>query len=152
MSCFTGSANIIDDEERAIGQVDWRIYWAYCTKVLAGSHVIALIIIQTCWQGLQIASDFWLAQSTSAQESFVPSRFISVYAELAMGSGAFVLMRSLLVAFVGLKTAQHFFLDMIRSVFRAPMSFFDATPTGRILSRVRIPPAISVYISSIKIA
>jgi ATP-binding cassette subfamily C (CFTR/MRP) protein 2 len=131
----SGSANIIDDEERAIGQVDWRIYWAYCTKVLAGSHVIVLIIIQTCWQGLQIASDFWLAQSTSTKESFVPSRFISVYAELAMGSGAFVLMRSLLVAFVGLKTAQHFFLDMIQSVFRAPMSFFDATPTGRILSR-----------------
>ncbi len=114
--------------------------------------MIVLIIIQTCWQGLQIASDFWLAQSTSTKESFVPSRFISVYAELAMGSGAFVLMRSLLVAFVGLKTAQHFFLDMIQSVFRAPMSFFDATPTGRILSRVRIPPATSVYISSIKIA
>jgi ABC-type multidrug transport system fused ATPase/permease subunit len=67
----------------------------------------------------------------------MPSRFISVYEELAMGSGVFVIIHSLLVAFVGLKTAQQLFLDMIRIVFRAHMSFFDTTPTGRLLSWVR---------------
>jgi hypothetical protein len=41
-------------------------------------------------------------QSTSAEEYFMPSRFISVYAEHAMGSGVFVIIHSLLVAFVGL--------------------------------------------------
>ncbi len=54
-----------------------------------------------------------------------------------MGSGVFVIIHSLLVAFVGLKTAQQLFLDMIRIVFGAPMSFFDTTPTGRLLSWVR---------------
>jgi ABC-type multidrug transport system fused ATPase/permease subunit len=72
-----------------------------------------------------------------SQEYVMPSRFISVYAEHAMGSGVFVIIHSLLVAFVGLKTAQQLFLDIIRIVFRAPMSFFDTTPTGRLLSWVR---------------
>ena len=60
-----------------------------------------------------------------------------MYGELAIGSGIFVLMRSLLISLAGLQTAQKFFVEMIESVFDAPMSFFDTTPTGRILSRVR---------------
>ena len=115
----------------------FRIYWAYCTKVFKGGHVVALILIQMCWQGLQIASDFWLANSTSTHKTFQPKTFITVYGELAIGSGIFVLMRSLLISLAGLQTAQKFFVEMIESVFDAPMSFFDTTPTGRILSRVR---------------
>lgn len=133
----SGSATLIDDEERAKGQVTFKTYWAYCTKVFKGGHVVALIVIQICWQGLQIASDFWLANSTSTQKTFQPKRFITVYGELAIGSGIFVLMRSLLISLVGLQTAQKFFMEMVESVFDAPMSFFDKTPTGRILSRVR---------------
>jgi len=67
----------------------------------------------------------------------MPSRFISVYEEHAMGSGVFVIIHSLLVAFVGRKTTQQLFLDMIRILFRAPMSFSDTTPTRRLLSWVK---------------
>ncbi|CAM6096367.1 unnamed protein product [Calypogeia fissa] len=131
------SAKLIETEEREKGHVNSAVYWAYCTKVFYGMHTIALIFIQICWQGLQIASDFWLADSTSEEsvENFNAKRFMTVYAGLAIGSGMFVLARSLLVSFSGLKTAQRFFLDMVRSVFRAPMSFFDTTPTGRVLTR-----------------
>ncbi|KAG6548704.1 hypothetical protein Mapa_009859 [Marchantia paleacea] len=131
------SARLIEEEERGKGQVGFAVYWAYVTKVLFGSHVILLLLVQTGWQALQIGSDYWLANSTSteSQQSFDSSRFMEVYAELAVGSGLFVLARAILVAFSGLKTSQKFFQDMIRSVFRAPMSFFDTTPSGRLLTR-----------------
>jgi len=37
---------------------------------------------------------------------------------------------------VGCKTANILFEKMHECIFRAPMSFFDSTPSGRILNRV----------------
>ncbi|KAJ7294959.1 hypothetical protein O6H91_05G079100 [Diphasiastrum complanatum] len=130
-----GKAELFDDEERAMGKVSPAVYWLYATKAFHGFHVIVLLVFQTCWQGLQIASDYFLASSTSNQTNFQPTHFILVYAALAFGSGAFVLLRSLLVAFAGLITSQSFFVTFLRSIIRAPMAFLDTTPSGRILSR-----------------
>lgn len=130
------SSSLIDEEERAIGRVNMSIYWAYWTKSFRGMHIVILLIIQTCWQALQISSDFWLAFFTSEGTSTNPGRFVSVYSYLAIGSGFFVFMRSLLISISGLRTAQEFYQNMLDSIFRAPMSFFDTTPTGRILTRV----------------
>jgi len=44
-------------------------------------------------------------------------------------------MRSLLVSISGVRTAQEFYCNMLDSIFRAPLPFFDTTPTGRILTR-----------------
>lgn len=129
------ASNLIDEEERAIGHVNMSIYWEYWTKSFRGLHIFVLLFIQTCWQALQISSDFWLAFFTSGGTSINPGRFISVYSYLAIGSGFFVFMRSLLVSISGLRTAQEFYRNMLDSIFRAPMSFFDTTPTGRILTR-----------------
>lgn len=59
-----------------------------------------------------------------------------VYMALAFGSSWFVFIRSILVATFGLAAAQKMFLKMQMSIFRAPMSFFNSTPAGRILNRV----------------
>uniref|UniRef100_A0A0D6QY91 Uncharacterized protein n=1 Tax=Araucaria cunninghamii TaxID=56994 RepID=A0A0D6QY91_ARACU len=134
--CCASSSNLIDEEERAIGRVNMSVYLAYWTMSFQGLHIIVLLIIQTCWQALQILSDFWLAFFTSKGKLIMkPGRFISTYSYLAFGSGFFVLMRALVIAFSGLRTAQSFYHNMLNSVFRAPMSFFDTTPTGRILTR-----------------
>ncbi|KAK9934459.1 hypothetical protein M0R45_021603 [Rubus argutus] len=39
------------------------------------------------------------------------------------------------LATIAIQTAQNLFLGMITSVFRAPISFFDSTPSSRILNR-----------------
>jgi len=81
------ASNLIDKEERAIGRVNMSIYWAYWTKCFWGLHIVVLLFIQTCWQALQILSDFWLAFFTSGGTSLNPGRFISVYSYLSIGSG-----------------------------------------------------------------
>ncbi|GAQ81666.1 ABC transporter C family [Klebsormidium nitens] len=129
------AAQLVQEEEKETGRVDPGVYIAYATKVLRGAHVPALILIQIAWQGLQISSDWWLAHSTSEESTTNPRHFIGVYALLAMSSGIFVLFRSTLIAFSGLATAKAFFDSMLHAVFRAPMAFFDSTPSGRILNR-----------------
>ncbi|CAM6038239.1 unnamed protein product [Sphagnum compactum] len=143
----SAAAQIIGCEERATGQVSRDIYWLYLTATYGGAIVILLILVQFVWQMFQIASDYWIAYETSETESpaskhpapagknFQAEGFIRVYAMLALGCAVCVLIRSLLVAFVGITTSQKFYDKMLHSIFRAPMSFFDTTPLGRVLSR-----------------
>ncbi|KAK8565243.1 hypothetical protein V6N12_058813 [Hibiscus sabdariffa] len=71
-----------------------------------------------------------------------PMVLLVVYMALAFGSSWFIFMRAVLVATFGLAAAQKLFINMLRSVFRAPMSFFDSTPAGRILNRVSIDQSV----------
>lgn len=71
-----------------------------------------------------------------------PMVLLGVYMALAFGSSWFIFVRAVLVATFGLAAAQKLFLKMLRSVFRAPMSFFDSTPAGRILNRVSIDQSV----------
>ncbi|KAA8543430.1 hypothetical protein F0562_021075 [Nyssa sinensis] len=46
------------------------------------------------------------------------------------------------VATFGLEAAQKLFIKMLITIFRAPMSFFDSTPAGRILNRVSVDQSV----------
>ncbi|KAH1083753.1 hypothetical protein J1N35_023514 [Gossypium stocksii] len=60
---------------------------------------------------------------------------IIVYLALAITSVVCVLAISMLIGTAGYKTATLLFKKMHLCIFRAPMSFFDSTPSGRILNR-----------------
>lgn len=135
-----GSLKLIEDEERATGCVGGGVYRLYLTTAYGGAIALILVLSQVLWQFFQISGDYWVASQTStatADAGFEPVLFLAVYAELAVACVVCVLVRSTLVAFAGLLTSQKFYLKMLHGVFRAPMSFFDGTPTGRMLSRVR---------------
>lgn len=127
---------LIQDEEKESGHVSTEVYWAYVTKALGGALVPILLLIQLLWQSLQIGSDYWLAAYTSGTTRATQDDFLRVYSLLALGSGAFVFVRTMAISWAGLAITQSFYSDMLRSVFRAPMSYFDSTPIGRILARV----------------
>lgn len=129
-------SKLIEDEERETGRVSLHVYKQYCTEAFGWWGVSGVVIASLLWQLSQMASDYWLAYETSGSRSFVASLFIGVYSGIAVVSCAFVVVRSFLVMFLGLKTAQSFFHSILDSILHAPMSFFDTTPSGRVLSRV----------------
>ncbi|CAM6100669.1 unnamed protein product [Calypogeia fissa] len=131
------SARMTKEEQRESGSVSYLVYWSYFTRSYGGALVLLLLIVQTVWQVLQIAGDYWVAYGAASEEgdSVQTSRFVVIYAILAFSCGILVFVRTILVSIVGLTTGQSFYLGMLRCIFRAPMSFFDTTPTGRILSR-----------------
>lgn len=132
------SAKLIKAEERETGQVSLKVYKTYITEAWGWWGVIAILSVSLVWQGSLMASDYWLASSTSANNasSFKPSLFIEVYVIIAVVSVLLVTGRAFLVTYWGLETAQIFFKQILNSILHAPMSFFDTTPSGRILSRV----------------
>lgn len=132
-----GNSKLIKEEERETGKVSLHIYKVYCTEAYGWLGVAVVLLLSLVWQASLMASDYWLAYETAAERavSFDPSRFISVYGIIAAISIVLVTMRSFSTTFLGLKTAQIFFSQILHSILHAPMSFFDTTPSGRILSR-----------------
>ena len=59
----------------------------------------------------------------------------AVYGCLALAALVLLLGRSWVWANVVVKTAQHLHANLLANVLRLPVSFFDRTPTGRILNR-----------------
>lgn len=131
---------LVQEEERVRGRVSMKVYLSYMAAAYKGLLIPLIIIAQALFQFLQIASNWWMAWANPQTEGDVPKVspmvLIGVYMALAFGSSLFIFVRAVLVATFGLAATQKLFLKMLRSVFRAPMSFFDSTPAGRILNRV----------------
>uniref|UniRef100_A0A0D3CFM4 ABC-type xenobiotic transporter n=1 Tax=Brassica oleracea var. oleracea TaxID=109376 RepID=A0A0D3CFM4_BRAOL len=134
-------SKLIKEEERETGQVSLRVYKQYCTEAYGWWGIVFVVFFSLTWQGSVMASDYWLAYETSANNavSFDASVFIRVYVIIALVSIVLVSLRSYYVTHLGLKTAQIFFRQILNSILHAPMSFFDTTPSGRILSRYAWP-------------
>ena len=132
-------SRLIKDEEREVGQVSFQVYKLYSTEAYGWWGMILVLFFSLAWQGSIMASDYWLAYETSAKNavSFDPSVFIRVYLIIAALSIVLVCLRAFYITHLGLKTAEIFFKQILNSLVHAPMSFFDTTPSGRILSRVR---------------
>ncbi|TQD91131.1 hypothetical protein C1H46_023306 [Malus baccata] len=130
---------IVQEEEREKGRVGFSVYWKYITTAYGGALVPFILLGQILFQILQIGSNYWMAWATPVSEDEKPavtrSTLIIVYVALAIGSSLCILFRSVFLATAGYKTATILFSKMHHSIFRAPMSFFDSTPGGRILSR-----------------
>ncbi|TKY52529.1 ABC transporter C family member 4 [Spatholobus suberectus] len=130
-------SKLIKEEERETGKVSLHVYKLYCTEAFGWWGIIGIVLLSVLWQASMMASDYWLAYETSEERAqlFNPSLFISIYAIIAAVSIILIVLRSYSVTILGLKTAQIFFSQILYSILHAPMSFFDTTPSGRILSR-----------------
>lgn len=134
-----GSSKLIKDEERETGRVGWQVYKVYITEAFGWWGVAVVLVLSLAGQLSSMSSDYWLAYETSDEnaKSFNSTLFIAVYGILACVSLVLVGVRSFSTAFLGLQTATVFFSQILNCIVHAPMSFFDTTPSGRILSRVR---------------
>ncbi|KAJ0967386.1 hypothetical protein J5N97_024303 [Dioscorea zingiberensis] len=137
---------LVQEEERERGRVSFKVYLSYMAAAYKGTLIPLIILAQTAFQVLQIASNWWMAWANPQTEGDKPKTssmvLLVVYMILAFGSSFFVFVRAVLVATFGLAAAQKLFVKMLRTVFRAPMSFFDSTPAGRILNRVSVDQSV----------
>ncbi|XP_073303895.1 ABC transporter C family member 3-like [Primulina huaijiensis] len=130
---------LVEEEEREKGRVGLAVYWKYITTAYGGLLVPFILLAQILFQALQIGSNYWMAWATPVSKDVASpvgsSTLILVYVALSIGSSFCVFARALLLVTAGYKTAAILFNTMHQCIFRAPMSFFDSTPSGRILNR-----------------
>uniref|UniRef100_A0A453CX89 ABC transmembrane type-1 domain-containing protein n=1 Tax=Aegilops tauschii subsp. strangulata TaxID=200361 RepID=A0A453CX89_AEGTS len=114
----------------------------YLTAVHGGALAPIIVAAQSFFQIFQVAGNYWMAWACPPTSATTPrvglGLIFFVYIVLSIGSALCVFGRSMLVSLVGLLTAEKFFKNMLHCILRAPMAFFDSTPTGRILNRVGV--------------
>ncbi|KAG8641655.1 putative ABC transporter C family member 15 isoform X2 [Manihot esculenta] len=125
----------IQEELTETGRVKWSVYSTFVTSAYKGALVPVILLCQVLFQGLQMGSNYWIAWASEDRQKITREQLIGIFILLSGGSCIFILGRAVLLASIAVETAQLLFHGMITSVFRAPISFFDSTPSSRILSR-----------------
>ncbi len=82
-----------------------------------------------------LGRDFWLAKWTSQSASVHDLSFVFFYGGLSLLGSLFLFMKEVSFALAGLSSCQSFHNRLLASLLKAPMSFFDTTPIGRIMVR-----------------
>ncbi|KAK8978997.1 hypothetical protein V6N11_007457 [Hibiscus sabdariffa] len=134
-TCYGKLFDQSQEEETETGRVKWSVYSTFVTAAYKGALVPVILLCQVFFQGLQIGSNYWIAWATEENHKVSREQLIGIFVMLSGGSSIFILGRAVFLATIAIETAQRLFLGMITSVFRAPISFFDSTPSSRILSR-----------------
>nr|KYP35331.1 ABC transporter C family member 3 [Cajanus cajan] len=145
---------LVQEEEREKGRVGFKVYWKYIITAYGGALVPFILLSQTLTVGFQVASNYWMTVATPVSATAEPDvgsfTLMVVYVALAIGSSISTFVRAFLTVVAGYKTATVLFNKMHLCIFRAPISFFDATPSGRILNRASTDQStLDMYISNI---
>ncbi|XP_020206051.1 ABC transporter C family member 10 isoform X1 [Cajanus cajan] len=126
---------LIKQEERETGDTGFKPYLQYLNQLKCYVYFSVAALCHLIFVIGQILQNSWLA--TNVDNPHVSMmRLIVVYFLIGVISILFMLIRSLLLVSLGLQSSKYLFLQLMNSLFRAPMSFYDSTPLGRILSRV----------------
>ena len=128
-------AALMQQEERAVKAVPWSVYQAYINasgSALFGPFTIFLLIIS---QGTNIVSSLWLSWWTSNKFGYSTGLYIGIYALFGVLQALMMYAFSVALSVLGTRSSRVLLQNAMYRVLRAPMSFFDTTPLGRITNR-----------------
>ncbi|KAF9985753.1 hypothetical protein BGZ65_010009, partial [Modicella reniformis] len=131
--------NIITEEEAQQGSVNTAIYWVYA-KACSLTAVVAYIVSMICSQSVQIIMSLWLTYWSRSYDggnsNHGTTYYIGIYALIGIVFSVLVVLQNILLSvYCCIRSARVLHENMLKSVLRSPMRFFDTTPMGRILNR-----------------
>ncbi|KAF9941830.1 hypothetical protein BGZ67_003920 [Mortierella alpina] len=130
---------IISEEQMKQGSVNRSVYRAYA-KACSYKWVFMYILSMLCSQGASISTSLWLTHWSSDNDSGNVSRstmyYLGIYAALGLTYAVLTVFQSIILqVHCAIRSARVLHQEMLHSVLRSPMVFFDTTPMGRILNR-----------------
>lgn len=129
---------LVTKEERLVGAVSLSVYLKYM-KAGGGYLKFALVycgFIMSAANGL--AATAWISYWTADVPGYAMNSealYLGIFFMLAITLGFFTFARSFLLVRFGVAASETLHRNLLDSILRAPTSFFDTTPLGRILSR-----------------
>lgn len=122
-------------EERQTGTVAFSVLWNYCYN-MGLPLVFVVFCMYVLAQCCLTMGDLWLSFWSEVKFSNLTwQQYMGIYGGLGALGILAVFIRETVFSLSGLRAALHIHDGMFNRVIFAPMSFFDATPIGRVLSR-----------------
>ncbi|GAB9470861.1 Atp-binding protein [Globisporangium polare] len=135
---YEDGEQLMVDEDRSVGDVSWSVYKAWINAfggIFAGSIVVIGFVAA---QGVTLLATLWISYWSEEAQKYPDSQMYYVYVYMALNAVAALTMfvRVLLLYLGSLHASRLMFNDLLSRVLRAPISFFDTTPQGRIVNRM----------------
>ncbi|KAK6135220.1 hypothetical protein DH2020_031028 [Rehmannia glutinosa] len=131
----SGGDQLIKKEEREVGDTGFKPYILYLKQNKGFLIFSVAALCHLTFVIGQILQNSWMAANVD-DPHFNTLRLILVYLLIGVVSSLFLLTRTFTTVVLGMQSSRALFSQLLISLFRAPMSFYDSTPLGRILSRV----------------
>ncbi|KAK8324263.1 hypothetical protein V6Z12_A12G287200 [Gossypium hirsutum] len=132
---------LIKQEEREKGDTGLKPYLQYLNQNKGFVFFFLSTFFHLLFVCGQIAQNSWMAANVD-NPNVSSLNLITVYLAIGVFSTLLLLSRSLSTVTLGMRSSRSLFSQLLNSLFRAPMSFYDSTPLGRILSRVSVDLSI----------
>lgn len=126
---------LMQAEERAVKSVPWSIYFDYirASGTIFNAPLVLIFLLMS--QGANIATSLWLSWWTSNKFGYSTGTYIGVYASLGASQALLLFFFAFSLTVMGTNASKTMLNRAITRALRAPMSFFDTTPLGRITNR-----------------
>ncbi|RHY30893.1 hypothetical protein DYB25_009649 [Aphanomyces astaci] len=136
------TGKLVQEEGRSQGRVSSKVFDSYLQAIGGWKMLFVWVSFLGVWQVLSVSSDFWLSSWSASTKIVTPDEFLDqagyylcVYAALSFGGIIMTVLRTLSIYSSGLRASRLLFENMTAALMRAPMTFFDTNPLGRILNR-----------------
>ncbi|KAM9556805.1 multidrug resistance-associated protein 1 isoform 1-T1 [Guaruba guarouba] len=142
------------------GRVKATVYWDYMKAIGLFISFLSIFLFM-CNHIASLASNYWLSLWTDDPVINGTQRYtnvrLGVYGALGISQGIAVFGYSMVVSIGGIFASRHLHLNLLHSVLRSPMSFFERTPSGNLVNRFSkeidtidstIPPIIKMFMGS----
>ncbi|KAF9104630.1 hypothetical protein BGX29_001523 [Mortierella sp. GBA35] len=126
---------LMSQEERSTGSVDGNIYKTYVEAAGGKSLVPLLLFLLIITQVAKVGNDLWLSWWTSNRFNESQKFYMILYAVWGIAQGVFQFINGFFFSIAGARAAKVLHQRALQNIFRAPTSFFDTTPLGRIINR-----------------
>ncbi|RZC84953.1 hypothetical protein C5167_047738 [Papaver somniferum] len=126
---------LIKLEERESGDTGLKPYLQYLNQSKGFIYFSIVVLTHCMFVGALVLQNSWMAANVENPQ-VTKLQLILVYLIIGCSTIVLVVVRMLAAVALGIQSSKSLFFQLLNSLFYAPMSFYDSTPLGRILSRV----------------
>ncbi|XP_063818327.1 ATP-binding cassette sub-family C member 2 [Pseudophryne corroboree] len=138
----TKGQQLIEKETVETGKVKFSLYMKYLRAV--GWGYSFWISVNYILQNVAfVGQNIWLSEWTTDAQTYYNKTYptsqrdmrVGVFGALGVAQGFFVFLGAFLVAAGTVRASRLLHAQLLRNILHTPMTFFDTTPTGRIVNR-----------------
>lgn len=130
-------APLMQEEDQDDGQVPWSVYQEFFAASGSTLYLPLVVLIAVISRAIAVYNQIFLGWWSSQRfPSWSQKDYIVVYSSLGVVLGILVGLTVLAWQLLAIRASRNLFTVALDHVIRSPVTWWDTTPTGRIVSRL----------------